>query len=195
MLLCRFCQTTFKFLRKYEAHLYYHRNAQGVKFFCLRNNCHVILNSYSAFRSHIFRSHSTLKNEKNDLFFHCSIEKCLYRDINWKEFLKHLYRHIRNETAIKCPLFKVCNVDRMFNNVNNFKNHVLRKHFEYSNSEVNVGTVSSKRSNEFLNKFYEEDVEDEELSTEIENENLEELSLKLISSLYLSLESKYFLSI
>lgn len=128
MFQCKICKTRFNLLRKYELHQYYHRNAHGVMFYCLKSNCNFVINNYSSFKSHLFRYHSISNNCRKRKLFHCTHRNCFYKNENKKTFLKHIYGHIRGGIPLQCPFHSVCNSTSIFSNVDNLRVHIMRKH-------------------------------------------------------------------
>lgn len=82
MFKCAFCGHSFNVLQKYDLHQYFHRNHRKSKFICLHAECNMQFNSYSRFRSHLFRFHTTkpsmsLYYDNSNNWFQCSKERCL----------------------------------------------------------------------------------------------------------------------
>lgn len=61
---CSFCGYSFNIIGKYNTHLYLHRFYGGrTPFKCLYNNCFLQFKRYSAFHTHVVRSHPKKKTK------------------------------------------------------------------------------------------------------------------------------------
>ncbi|CAH1099112.1 unnamed protein product [Psylliodes chrysocephalus] len=120
--------------------------------------------------------------------YKCRVEGCKFVDHNKKLFSKHLYDHIKSGISMKCP-FQNCKSKTRYDKVPNLSNHILRSH--NANTDVNV----TKCKPDFLSNVDNEvSLADEFVLENHTFQHLEKLSQNIISSLYLALESKFFVT-
>lgn len=197
MLACSICSYKVQTVQAYSKHLALHRNTPGVTFKCLHPNCGLSFSAYLRYRQHIFRRHTrTLLRVNNKGAIHlllCNVHECNFQTENRREFCTHLYNHIRQGVELLCPFCNIpSNVPKLkYRNANNLKQHLFRKHFNCNTNETSSPVLVSNGNRMPFNDL---DLDDDiSIQTEECNEDIEELSLKLLSSLYLALESKYCL--
>lgn len=144
-------------------------------------------------KCHIIKTIADSKDEKTKQKkpFICSSSNCNYTTNNKNQFTSHLYGHIKNEGSVMCQFSGKCKL--IFKEVNNLRNHILRKHFEcsknYDVKKLNCGVPE-------LQVPISMDIDCSSTSSQPDNmpDDLFSLSLKLLSSTYLNLEAKYFLT-
>lgn len=178
----------------YNCHIKYHRNANGVLFYCRYINCNLSFSKYTKLKCHIFRQHKTVNQEYKIQISRCNAKDCLFVSDDKKELSKHIYLQIRSGLPLKCPFASRCKQETIFCNVQNIKQHFCRNDFNSVNR-----LTSSKNFSQFtvVNKNRSEFSDDSPVVKTNEVNDYEDTSnfaLKLISSLSLSLEAKYFLS-
>jgi len=189
-LFCSVCNLKFSGIKAYNNHQIFHRQTSR-KFQCVYPNCFLIFNKYSNFRTHLVRSKHTGDNLiSNNTFFSCNICECKIKIRTL--FYKHLYQHIRDGIPLKCPFIKSCKIEKLFSRYETLRTHFVRRH-----SQANIQQTLLK-DNEDIRLINTTDVQNmQEIFAEhlpCDNENLENMCLKLLTSLYLKLESKHFLS-
>jgi len=190
-LFCSICNLRFSGIKAYNSHQFFHRQ-NCKRFQCANPNCSLIFNKYSNFRAHLVRSNHMSDNLIfNSTFFSCNV--CSYKVKVRTLFYKHLYQHIRDGIPLNCPFYKSCQIEKSFSRYETLRTHFVRRHSQDSvqetllenNKDIRpIDTASIQNSNE--------EIVAEQLSCN--NENLENICLKLLTSLYLKLESKHFLS-
>lgn len=143
------------------------------------------------FKNHIFRKHNfvhEIAHNKSSFSsnFSCNVQGCLYENEDFKNTCKHFYRHVKEGVHVKCP-FK-CKSTTIFKNLNTIKQHICRTHYFNLSSQTNVCEVEDKS----VNGDFSDSVKIEQNNTMInfntdgentEKDNLQELGLKLLSSL------------
>ena len=65
MFTCRICKQPFNTIRKYNLHMYYHRNLRSADFTCCIKNCHLAFKTFKAFETHNNRHHSSRHSFEN----------------------------------------------------------------------------------------------------------------------------------
>lgn len=200
MFICSFCKYKAISVRKYDLHLYLHRNCNGF-FKCKHGNCFMVFRTYSGFHSHVNRIHfeneTSLKITKNinvSEIFKCLRKGCEFSSRERKQFNSHIYTHINRNEYLHCPFKNLCGSSIEFKSIPVIRNHFLRKH-KYHNSNND-----NKKQDLLLDYHSDNQIGVDELLnvpggdvSDYENpENCKDMYLKLLSLLYITLESKHF---
>lgn len=203
MFTCNFCGFSISSIRQYDLHQYFHRGSKGF-FECKHQNCHTTSKTYNSFVSHLNRCHrNTVLRGNTSTFikstYSCTFSNCKLIFHKRLQFNSHLYNHIRRKEYPFCPFKETCGSCDPFNTVPKLKNHFFRKHnlkepqiFKETPNEASV--VNIRECSRLEPEFEPIDVETSESLEAIPILDLKELSLKLFSNLYLTLESKHFVT-
>lgn len=203
---CSFCGYSFNIIGKYNTHLYLHRFYGGrTPFKCLYNNCFLQFKRYSAFHTHVVRSHPkknktlSLLNVKNgsNYFYRCNFVESCFNTQCFKVFKLHIYQHIRKKEFLKCPLAELCESNTLFSTMTAIRTHFFRKH-----AHVTVSLKDNTKNEPNATNSDNQDIPFDESSEETDkthhdfndDKDIEELGLRLLSRLYLTLEAKFFVS-
>ena len=212
MYFCRICSFKSLTIRKYDLHQYLHRNLPGVLYYCSRENCNFVLNSYSGFVTHVYRFHTDKSNHKNkesNKFvlkkYSCDVSNCIFRSNNEKDLIKHFYSHFKynikpNNISLKCPLRTICGNLNIFRNLGSFRSHATRKHFLKKTNqvslEINISNKSGQASASPSNLIEENDLQIESVTSdhgEFEDvSDLKEVGITHLANMYITLQSKFF---
>lgn len=184
-------------IRIYNLHQFFHRNSTSISFKCVYKDCYLQFSCYAAFKSHTFRDHHEnnkhLKSTSN--FYVCSSETCSYKANDFSVLKKHIYEHIRQKQFLTCPLKDSCKTETLFKVTANIQNHFFRKHSIISNEKSDDQSVETLLDDDAPSCSIVGEKNEEINLLELSNiQNYEELSLKLLSHLLISLESKYLVS-
>lgn len=177
-------------MKAYNSHQFLHRQTCR-RFHCVYPNCSLIFNKYSNFRAHLMRSkHMDNNLISNYTFFSCNI--CSYKTKIRTLFHKHLYQHIRDGIPLHCPFIKSCKIEKLFSKYETLRTHFVRRHSQVSVQETSMenNDISLTNTTNIQNIIVETVAE----QLPCDNGNIENICLKLLTSLYLKLESKHFLS-
>ncbi|KAB0790517.1 hypothetical protein PPYR_15088 [Photinus pyralis] len=197
---CNNCKFKCSNVEKYDLHQYLHRNKKGAQFFCIRHQCNrLAFKTCSGFRQHIFRHHRQLNPKSSEIRVKCNVKNCIFIATNKKELCAHMRSHIRENVPITCPFISCASCKTVYKNVPSFKTHVMRKHFDFAGihkfgfnvtNEIDCNLPSG--SEEYvLDSEQTENVND--LHSLNSKKDLEEIGVKYLADLYLTLESSHFL--
>lgn len=196
MIVCKICNFRCSTIRKYDLHQYYHRNWKGISFACLHEHCNMILKTYGGFKQHIYRNHSNINELYKLKRITCNLDTCNASFVDKKDLFSHVYGHIRDGFEVSCPLKRICRCDTHFKNIRNIQAHIYRKHYDVDvqlDKCVNTFCTSNNEDNTCIIS----DVDSKSLHNETIDENsadLKQIATKLLGNMYLTLQSKYFLS-
>lgn len=99
------------------------RHGKGAYWPCIHTDCVCVFKTPGTLRSHLSRSHTTLKIHEN-LTFQC--ELCDFKEIcSEKTFLNHLGHHLKNRETVQCPFLR-CTFKT--NTRSTFSSHRSRNH-------------------------------------------------------------------
>lgn len=194
MFTCKLCDFKCKTLNVYNKHQYLHRNWIKPIFYCMYENCYLQFTKYERFRLHVYRLHSKTNEFKETTSFNnfqCKVKSCNFNVefTEKKAFFKHLNYHFQQNEKIICPYYEICNCNNNFQKMSTLKAHITRKHFDNLKVSQLVANDNSLHSVHNLVENCEIIQDQDERSTDIN-----QLYLKVLSSTYLTLTSKYFLS-
>lgn len=97
---CRFCKFTSSSQGTLLKHFRLHHR-QGAHWPCIHISCVCVFKTHGALRSHLSRSHSTVKVHENSTF---QCELCDFKEIcSEKSFWNHLGHHLKNRETVQCP--------------------------------------------------------------------------------------------
>lgn len=126
-----------------------------------------------------------------------------------KLFKIHIYDHIRKREYVKCPFVHICKCKSTFTELHVIRTHFFRNHpaisFEKNLNIVNIDKDHHDHVYRNINDTEDQESEDDDdhgngtnnvslAYSETNSNKLEDLGLKLLSHLYLTLESKFFVS-
>lgn len=182
---CVICGLSNKTEKDYDKHLNLHRNLKNCHFPCIRHNCSRTFQKQSNYQMHIYRYHS----EKSQIItkdkpIKCQIENCNFLMDSKTILNKHICAHILDKDFVLCPLDTICKRPEKFTSAASFKNHVLRYHFDHFKSCSNNAINDTE-------KLAENDLPVPSLEI---IENAEDVSVNLLSNLYLTLQGKHYLN-
>lgn len=119
---CKFCKFSSPNQETLVRHCRLH-HGKGGHWPCVLTDCVCIFKTSGALRSHLSRSHTTLKIHENSTF---QCELCSFKEIcNEKFFLNHLGHHLKNRETVQCPFLK-CTFKT--NARSTFSSHKSRNH-------------------------------------------------------------------
>lgn len=195
------CSKMLDSIPNYENHQKLHRHQITARFKCVRYNCTAQFSSYKKCQGHIVRYHQHAPNKNTIQSIKCTILQCPLVRSTKKEISVQLYNHIRRGVFPKCPFREICRVRSTFTKVSSLKQHFFRKHSMSSNTAASASsadTSNNSNSNEILPTDSDSSLNNSNTDADeciIEDcDTVQETSLKLLSSIYLTLEAKYFLS-
>lgn len=151
--------------------------------------------TYFKFKKHIKEKHVEGQDLQN---VYCSVDGCQFQSKNRLEINKHVYSHLRKGCVVQCLLYQTCKSNILFKTVNAYRQHMLRRHFMQNSKTFKPNSIENQNlmpifetdNDSLQNSEFACSGKEEPTTEEI---NYKDLSLKVLSSLFLSLETKHFL--
>lgn len=134
MYTCDTCSSNFSSIKKYDKHIFNHRNLPDFKAVCKYGDCSKSFNDYKNYRKHIYRMHNFKKviQSPNDLS--CTRENCSFVSKNLFSFKKHANKHLSNGESLKCPFSNCAKDNKIFISKSSFNLHLFYWHKDLEES-------------------------------------------------------------